>query len=96
MPSLPFRRLLLTGLPTLVAVCLVGASVWGDHGLLRRHELKQELHTATARLARVERDNQRLLRELSLMERDPVVLERVAADELRWAREGTILFRFDD
>lgn len=90
------RRLLLTGFPALLVASVVVTTIWGEHGLLRRLDLERELHDANDRLARIERDNQRLLRELATMHADPVVMERVAADEIQYAKPGTVLFRFDD
>jgi len=90
------RRLLLTGFPALLVASVVATTIWGEHGLLKRLELERELHDANDRLARIERDNQRLLRELATMHTDPVVLERVAADEIQYAQPGTVLFKFDE
>ena len=90
------RRLLLTGLPALLVMSVVVTTIWGEHGLLRRMHLERELRGANDTLASIERENQRLLRELSTMSDDPVVLERVAADELQWATPGTVLYRFDE
>lgn len=88
------RRLLFAGLPTLLIATVAVTTIWGEHGLLQRHALERRLEAANVELATVERENQRLLRELSLMERDPVVLERVVAEELGRAREGSTLYRF--
>lgn len=71
------------------------STIWGDHGLLRRMELRQELRDDHRALAELQRDNARLYRELKLMERDPVVVERLVAEELQWAREGTVIYTFD-
>lgn len=70
------------------------SAIWGETGLLVRHDLRARLGTANAELAALERDNQRLIRELALLERDPIVVERQIAEELGWAREGTTLYRF--
>ena len=80
----------------MVFASIVAAAIWSHNGLLTRHALKQELHTANADLASVERENQRLLRELKLMEQDPIVLERMVAEELAWGREGAVIYRFSD
>jgi len=93
-PSL-FQRALLALLPALVIASLAASAIWGESGLLARHELRADLDKANHTLAATERENQRLLRELRLMESDPVLLERVVAEELSWAREGDTLYRFD-
>lgn len=81
-------------LPALVLAGIGVSAIWGETGLLVRHDLRQRLDSAKGDLAGLERDNQRLIRELSLLERDPIVMEREIAEELGWAREGTTLYRF--
>ena len=88
------QRVLLALLPALVIASLAASAIWGESGLLARHQLRGRLVEANQDLASVERENQRLLRRLRLMEQDPVLLERVVAEELGWGREGTTLYRF--
>lgn len=90
------HRILLAVLPALVIGAVVVTAIWGDNGLLRRDELAAELKSANAELSAIQKENQRLLRELHLLEEDPVAAERAVADELGWATEGTTLYRFDD
>lgn len=89
------HRILLAVLPALVIGAVVVAAIWGDNGLLRRDELAEELSTANQELSEIQRENQRLLRELHLLEEDPVAAERAVAEELGWSTEGTTLYRFD-
>jgi cell division protein FtsB len=90
------QRVLLAVAPTLLISALLVTLFWGEDGLGVRQDLRSELTSAKADLARVERENQRLLRSLKLMEEDPVVLERMVAEELSWSAEGTTIYRFDD
>ena len=90
------HRVLLVVVPLAITVTVVVSTIWSDHGLLARHQLQVELVHAQAELAEVERENQRLLREIRVMERDPVVLERLVADELRWGREGDVIYDFGE
>ncbi len=92
-PSL-LQRALLALLPALVIASLAASAIWGESGLLARHELRGRLDKANAELAATERENQRLLRELRVMETDPVLMERMVAEELSWAREGDTIYRF--
>lgn len=90
------HRLVLALLPASI-VSFVGVSViWGDSGLLARHRLADELQRANGELAALDRENQRLIRELQLMEQDPLVLERLVAEELGWGRSDAVIVRFDD
>lgn len=90
------QRALLALLPAMIIAGLAASAVWGESGLLARHQLETRLDRANDELATLERENQRLLRDLRLMDQDPVVLERMVAEELGWGREGATLFRFDD
>jgi hypothetical protein len=90
------HRLLLSLLPTVVLVGVAVSVIWGDSGLLVRGRLQQRLERANDEVAGLERDNQRILHVLAAMDRDPVVVERMVAEELGWAREGATVYRFED
>ena len=90
------QRVVLALVPALVIASLAASAIWGESGLLVRPPRGPRLATANDELAAVDRENQRLLRELRLMEQDPVLLERVVAEELGWGREGAVLYRFDE
>ena len=95
MPRTTLQRVLLALLPAMILASIAASAVWGESGLLARHVLRGRLDRAGGDLTALDRENQRLLRDLSVMEEDPVVLERIIAEELGWAREGTTLYRFD-
>lgn len=96
MNPLAVQRVLLAVAPTLLISALLVTLMWGEDGLGVRRELRGDLSSAKAELAKLERENQRLLRGLKLMEEDPVVLERMVAEELSWAAEGSTLYRFEE
>lgn len=90
-----FQRVVLAVLPAALLGGIAASAVWGDNGLLERHRLRGELRDANAELARIERENDRLLRELTLGEQDEVVLERMVAEELGWGRDDATIYRFE-
>ncbi len=94
-PSL-LQRALLALLPALILVSVAVSAVWGDNGLLARAALRADLAKANAELASVERDNEHLLRELHRMDEDPLVRERMVAEELGWGRAEARIYRFED
>ncbi|MBN2799573.1 MAG: septum formation initiator family protein [Deltaproteobacteria bacterium] len=96
MSTKTLQRLIFWVIPALLLVAVVLATVWGDHGVLTRDRYQQELRQEQAALAALERENQRLSREISLMDRDPRVLRRVVADELHWAKDGAVIYDFSD
>lgn len=90
------RRAVFVLIPATMLVTLMVSTVWGEYGVLRRHELRSELAAANQDLAATERENQRLLHDLVRMEKDPVVLERMVAEELGWGQSDAVIVRFDD
>lgn len=90
------QRAILSLLPAVLLLSFAASAVWGDSGLLARERLAERLVASNAELARIERENQRLLRDLRLMDRDPAVLERLIADEIGWSTEGTLIVRFGE
>jgi cell division protein FtsB len=89
-------RLLLSVLPALLLLAVAASVIWGDNGLLVRHQLHGQLTEAQAELAELDRANERTLRELRQMDADPVLVERRVADELGWGHEDAILVRFEE
>lgn len=89
------QRVVLALLPAALLCAIAASAVWGENGLLERHRLRSELRSANANLAEVERENQRLLRDLGTGQRDPVVQERLVAEELGWGQANATLYRFD-
>ena len=90
-----FQRVVLALLPALLLAGIAASAVWGDSGLLARHRLRADLREANTELARVERENDRLLRELTTGDQDDVVLERMVAEELGWGRDDATIYRFE-
>lgn len=82
--------------PAGILVALTVAVIWGRDGLESRDRLRARVAAAQAELARIDIENQRLLRDLRVLDRSPEARERMVADELRQARPGTVVFRFDD
>jgi cell division protein FtsB len=92
-PSLP--RLVHWLVPAMLLSAVGAWLVWGDSGLVARSALRNQLVKANADLAAVERENQRLVRELVILDRDPRAVERDVADQIGWARPGSTIYRFD-
>lgn len=82
--------------PAGILVALTAAVIWGRDGLEARDQLRDRVEAAQAELARLDVENQKLLRELRVLDRSPEARERMVADELGLARPGTLLIRFDD
>lgn len=89
------KRLLLVLLPAAVLAGFGATAIWGENGLLVRHTLAQQIEASQSELGRLNKENERLLLELNAMERDPVVIERMVADEIGWAQEGAVVVKFE-
>ena len=87
--------MLLTLVPAFLIAGVVITAIWGDNGLLRRAELQAELRQANEDLRTIQRENQRLLHHLHLMEQHPIVIEREVVEELEVAPPGTTIYRFE-
>lgn len=94
--SLSLHRTLYALLPALLLVGLAVAAIWGENGLVARAALQQQLSAEKEALAKLDRENARLLREIRMLGEDALLVERAAAEEIGWARSGATLYRFDD
>ena len=93
--TLRTRRVFLAILPAALILTLLGGVIWGDNGIVASVQLRSEVEARQSELAELERSNERMLRELHSMNTDPVVLERVVADELQWSHADAVIVRFD-
>ena len=103
-PSLPpnttsvrtsfLQRFVLALLPASVILTVVFSTIWGQNGFMTRYQLRQELARANVQLANIDRSNQRYLRKLMLIEKDPFTLERMVAEELARGRTDTVIYQF--
>ena len=94
-PRVWLLRVVYAVVPAALLIGVAASSIWGRNGLHEWQRLEAARQEANAELGALQRENQRLLREMRLMDRDPVVLERLVAEELGWGREGTTLVRFE-
>ncbi|MCP4921958.1 MAG: septum formation initiator family protein [Proteobacteria bacterium] len=80
--------------PFAILGAVVLMAVFGDHGLVRRHELRAKQVEVEAHNALVRQENAELRRQIRLLEQHEVGLRRAAAEELLMARPGSIIYRF--
>jgi cell division protein FtsB len=89
------KRLVMSVIPALILASIVASTIWGGSGLKARANLRRELVEANGRLAALDQENAKLLRDLSMLEKDPYALERAVAEEISYGRPGTTIYRFD-
>lgn len=84
---------------TIVPFVLMGSvvlmAIFGDHGLVRRHELRLQIGETEIRLAEIERENAALRRQIRSMDKDRIGVQRLAAQELLVAPPGSTIYRFE-
>ncbi len=82
--------------PSLVVVALVAFTILGQDGLLQMWSLEAEAARTRVAWGEQERENSRRLLALQHLEADPINLERLVAEELRWVPEDATLYEFDE
>jgi cell division protein FtsB len=89
------RRLLLGAVPFTVMGAVVLMTIFGDHGLVRRHELRQEMRAVDARVDELRAENVEFQRQIDILEKHPAGVRRLAAEELLMAPPGSTIYRFE-
>ena len=74
---------------------VVMMAIFGDHGLVRRHDLRQERIDIEHRVDDLQKRNTELRRELRVLETQPLGIRRVAAQELLMAPPESTIYRFE-
>ena len=75
---------------------VVVMAIFGDTGLVRRHELRQELYRVDGHAQDLRKETAEMGRELALLQTEELGLRRLAALELRMAPEGSIVYVFEN
>jgi cell division protein FtsB len=69
-------------------------AIFGENGLVQRHELRQRRVEVQRQIAEAELYNASLRRQVRLMERDPLAVRRLVAEELMMAPENSTIYVF--
>ena len=85
---------------SVVPFVLMGAvvlmAIFGDHGLVRRHELRQRQVEIQQQVDTLRQENAELRRQIRLLDTHRIGLRRLAAEELLMAGEGATIYRFGE
>ena len=85
----------MTVVPFSMTGIVVLMAIFGDHGLVRRHELRQELVHTEARNEMLRIQNAQMVREIELLQEEEKGVQRLAAETLLMAPEGSTIYRFE-
>lgn len=77
-------------------VALVVGSLFGDHGVLRLVEHRDEVRRLAAEVEALRAENGRLAVEIQALREDPRAVEKIAREELGLVRPGETLFLVRD
>jgi cell division protein FtsB len=69
-------------------------AVFGDNGVLALRRLRGEVDTLVREVRTLEAENEGLSRQISELQEDPAVIERIAREELGLVRPGEKVLRF--
>ncbi|HLE41398.1 MAG TPA: septum formation initiator family protein [Nitrospirota bacterium] len=70
--------------------------VFGEMGLVKYYRMKAQYQALTQEIAELKQDNIRLMREVRALKTDPVYIEKLARDKLGLARNGEVVYYYDD
>ena len=82
------------GLVAVLLALYVVHFVAGDHGIMRRMELRKEMDQVAAGNVKLRLEREQLLREVQLKENDPLSLERLAREKYWMIGPGETVYRF--
>ena len=84
------------GLVAVLLALYIVHFVAGDHGLLRRIELRRELEGVAGTNVKLRLEREQLLHEVQLKENDPLSLERLAREKYWMIGPGETVYRFKE
>jgi len=74
-------------------VLLLIQDIFGTHGMLAMRRAQKEAARVQQEIDRVNNENQRLQDNVKELKSDPQAIERIAREELGYARQGEIVFK---
>jgi len=87
-----WRRLLASGALVLFASALCAHVLLGNNGIVSYQRKRAEYLELQQQLQRTDEDNRRLSEEIRGLKSDPKAIERVAREQLRYARPGEVIY----
>ena len=90
-----FRRLVWNVIPVALVFVALQLAFVGDDGLIQKHQVKQRLYTTRAKFEQIQHSNKVLKERIRRLKTDPVFIQRVVAERLLAAPEGSTIYRFD-
>jgi cell division protein FtsB len=90
------RKKLLIAALIPVGVYFLITFIFGEMGLVKYYRMKSQYQALTQQVAELKQDNSRLMREVRALKTDPAYIEKLARDKLGLARNGEVVYYYDD
>ena len=85
------RRVLIFAVAAAALAVLIGA-VTGDRGYLEVHRRRAAYATLQQEVERLNAENTAMMAEIAALKTDPYVLEKLAREQLGYARPGEVIY----
>ncbi len=89
-------RIALIAIAVLAVSYLLVSFIFGEMGVIKYYRMKEQYDYLTQEIATLKQDNARLLKDVHALKTDPYYLEILARDKLGLARQGEIVYYYDE
>jgi cell division protein FtsB len=93
--SVKFRRVCFGGLIVACAFAIMHA-IFGNNGLMALRHQQKEYRDLQKQVQELQRENEQVELQNSKLQSDPKAIERLAREQLRFARPGEIIYTLPD
>src|SRR5271169_467136 len=87
---------LIVAAASLLALYLIANFIFGEMGVIKYYRMKAQYNALTQDIATLRRDNTKLAREVRALKTEPNYIEQIARDKLGLARQGEIVYYYDE
>ncbi len=89
-------RKLIVAAAILLALYLTANLIFGEMGIIKYLRMMAQYNALTQDIATLNLDNMKLAREVRELKTDPNYIEQIARDKLGLARQGEIVYYYDE
>lgn len=90
------RKKLLIAAGVLLVLYFLVTRVLGEMGVVKYYRMKAQYTALTEEITRLKLENARLTKDVRALRSDPAYVERIARDKLGLARQGEIVYYYDE
>jgi cell division protein FtsB len=90
------RRRLVLAVAAVAACYFLATSIFGEMGVVKYYRMKARATSLAVEIDGLTTENDRLTMEVRALRSDPAYLERLARDKLGLARQGEIVYYYDE